>query len=69
VGGGVFNVATGRSVSLNELLKMLGAREVRYEVARAGDVRESRAEIDLLMAANWQVQNSLSEAMMRMVHG
>jgi len=48
--GEVMNVAGGRRVSLNELLReiraLTGARvEARYEPARAGDVRDSLADL------------------------
>jgi nucleoside-diphosphate-sugar epimerase len=48
--GEVFNVAGGRRVSLNELLRELrsltGANvEARYQPARAGDVRDSLADL------------------------
>ena len=52
VGGRTFNVASGRSFSLLELLsklnRMLGTDvEPVHEAPRAGDVRESRADISL----------------------
>jgi nucleoside-diphosphate-sugar epimerase len=48
--GEVINVATGTRVSLNELLKSLqrltgNSAAARYEPARAGDVRDSQADI------------------------
>jgi UDP-glucose 4-epimerase len=51
VGGKIFNVGTGKSVTLNEMLKILGrltgkpARPV-YEAPRPGDVYASCADID-----------------------
>ena len=50
--GGVFNVATGRRVSVNRLFQTLrdlvGANvEPEYEPAREGDVRDSQADITL----------------------
>ena len=49
-GGGVYNVGLGEKTTLNDLLAMLG-RIAGYEVkadyaeARAGDIRESVADI------------------------
>jgi nucleoside-diphosphate-sugar epimerase len=48
--GEVINVATGGRISLNDLLRTLQrltgeARAARYEPARAGDVRDSQADI------------------------
>jgi UDP-glucose 4-epimerase len=50
VAGQVVNVATGSRVSLNDLLtimnRLLGTSIApRYEAARAGDVRDSEADI------------------------
>ena len=50
VGGQVFNVATNSRISLNELLavlkKIFGSNvEPIYKDARAGDVRDSQADI------------------------
>ena len=50
--GGVFNVATGRRVSVNRLFltlrDLVGASvEPEYEPAREGDVRDSQADITL----------------------
>ena len=48
--GEVMNVATGGRISLNQLLNTLqaltgNASEAKYEQARAGDVRDSQADI------------------------
>ncbi|MDF1531897.1 MAG: NAD-dependent epimerase/dehydratase family protein [ANME-2 cluster archaeon] len=48
--GGVFNVATGRSVSINELartvLEITGSRAgIVYQPERAGDIRHSSADV------------------------
>jgi nucleoside-diphosphate-sugar epimerase len=50
VGGEVFNVATNSRITLNELLavlkKIFGSHmEPIYEAPRAGDVRDSQADI------------------------
>jgi UDP-glucose 4-epimerase len=52
VGGGVYNVACGERVSLNELVALLRTTletdiEVRHEDARAGDVLHSLADVSL----------------------
>jgi UDP-glucose 4-epimerase len=52
VSGKVFNVATGRSVTLNEAVEMLRqvtgyTGEVRYAEERGGDVKHSLADITL----------------------
>jgi UDP-glucose 4-epimerase len=49
-GGDVFNVASGKSVSLLDLLKALGSIENKeiapcFKEARAGDIRHSSADI------------------------
>jgi UDP-glucose 4-epimerase len=51
-GGQVFNVGTGRQVSINqlwEMVQLLGGLSIRpdYGPARAGDIRESVADIGL----------------------
>jgi UDP-glucose 4-epimerase len=48
--GGVFNIGTGQGISLLDLLAELGRLtgrklEPRFEPARAGDIRDSRADI------------------------
>jgi UDP-glucose 4-epimerase len=50
IGGGVFNVATGTAVSLNELVATLGrilsrTIPITYAPRRAGDVLHSRADV------------------------
>ena len=49
VAGGVFNVATGRRIDLNETFRLLKkltgySGEVKYELERAGDVKHSLAD-------------------------
>jgi len=69
VGGAVFNVATGRSVSVNELADAVGAvlgREVarNYLPARAGDIRSSWADVSAARAAlGWEPQVGLEEGL------
>ncbi len=50
--GRVFNIGTGRSVSLNQVLQMLQTTsgkslETKYEPPREGDIRDSLADIQL----------------------
>ena len=50
--GRAFNLGTGHAVSLNEMLELLSqltgiAADPVYEPARAGDIRESRADVSL----------------------
>lgn len=50
--GKTFNVGTGHSISLNQVLKMLEkisrrSLEVKYEPSREGDIRDSLADIRL----------------------
>src|SRR6201988_3561917 len=50
VAGGVFNIATGRGVDLNETFRLLKkltgySGEVKYEAERAGDVKHSLADL------------------------
>jgi UDP-glucose 4-epimerase len=50
--GRVFNIGTGRSVSLNQVLQMLQTAsgkslETKYEPPREGDIRDSLADIQL----------------------
>jgi UDP-glucose 4-epimerase len=69
VGGAVFNVATGQSVSVNELANAVGATlgvevEREYRPARAGDIRSSWADISEARAAlGWEPQVGLEEGL------
>ena len=69
VGGAVFNVATGQSVSVNELANAVGATlgvevEREYLPARAGDIRSSWADISEARAAlGWEPQVGLEEGL------
>lgn len=52
VAGGVFNVATGTRIDLNEIFRVLKQLtgyegEVKYEAERAGDVKHSLADLSL----------------------
>jgi UDP-N-acetylglucosamine/UDP-N-acetyl-alpha-D-glucosaminouronate 4-epimerase len=69
VGGTVLNIATGRSVSVNELADAVGAvlgREVEREYlpARAGDIRSSWADVSAARAAlGWEPRIGLEEGL------
>jgi UDP-glucose 4-epimerase len=43
-GAGVFNVCTGRGITVLELARLLGARSIEHGPARAGDIRHSRGD-------------------------
>ena len=65
---GVFNVAYGQRISINELAKTVvqltgSTSEIRYEPARAGDVKHSLASIDKLRAAGFRPSGSLLEGL------
>ena len=69
VGGAVFNIATGRSVSVNELADAVGQTlgvevEREHRPARAGDIRSSWADISEARAAlGWEPQVGLEEGL------
>ena len=69
VGGMVLNVATGHSVSVNELANTVGAvlgREItrRYLPARSGDVRSSWADVSAAKSAlGWEPRVGLEEGL------
>lgn len=67
---GVFNIASGRSISLNSLAKKIGellAREVRprYEASRPGDIKHSLADISKAQVIgyfpNYGIEDGLRE--------
>lgn len=66
--GGVYHVATGRSVSLNQVLEILEAlapRPVRrcYAPPRAGDILHSAGSSDKLQQLGWRPRVSLAEGL------
>jgi UDP-glucose 4-epimerase len=71
--GRVLNAASGRSISLLELLAamndLLGTKVVpRYEPSRAGDIRESTADIALARALlRYEPQVDLHEGLRRSI--
>jgi UDP-glucose 4-epimerase len=73
VSGKVFNIATGRRVSLNQAVKVLGAAtgyrgEVRYAQERGGDVKHSLADISLAKKAfGYEPAVTFSEGLERTV--
>jgi UDP-glucose 4-epimerase len=65
---GVFNVAYGRRISINDLArtlcKLTGSKsEIRHAPDRAGDVKHSLAAIDKLLAAGFTPRGSLTEGL------
>ena len=65
---GVFNVAYGAKITINELCMMIcqqtGSRsEIKYAPERAGDVKHSMAAIDKLRAAGFAAQGNLSDGL------
>lgn len=56
---GVFNAGYGTSITIlelvREILRLTGSRsEIRFEPARAGDIRHSTSDPSKLMAAGWK---------------
>lgn len=65
---GVFNVAYGRRITVNELattiVRMTGSHaEIRHAAERAGDVKHSMASIDKLVTAGFKPSGSLEEGL------
>jgi UDP-glucose 4-epimerase len=72
--GGVFNVATGRATSVNELAAAVLATldkawddwDVRHAPAQAGDVRHARADVSALeRAVGWRARIELADGLAR----
>ncbi|MCS6827480.1 MAG: NAD-dependent epimerase/dehydratase family protein [Caldilinea sp.] len=66
--GDVYHVATGRSVSLNQVLEILDALAPRpihrnYAPARAGDILHSAGSSDKLQQLGWRPRVSLTEGL------
>jgi UDP-glucose 4-epimerase len=66
--GGVYNVATGASSSLNEVLAALdsvapGRVMRRYEAGRAGDILHSAGDSSRLQKAGWRPTVTLEEGL------
>lgn len=69
--GGVFNVCTGRTITLNEILAVFreaypGSPEPHYQATRKGDIRHSRGDPQKLrtalgISANISIQEGLGE--------
>jgi nucleoside-diphosphate-sugar epimerase len=69
---GVFNIARGESISLNQLLSLLGriaGREVvpRYGEPRAGDIRHSLADIGKAEMIGYRPRYAVEEGLRRTV--
>jgi len=65
---GVFNVASGRSITINELARTIcrltnSRSEIRHAAERAGDVKNSAASVDQLRAAGFNPPGSLLEGL------
>jgi UDP-glucose 4-epimerase len=65
---GVFNVAYGRRITINDLAKtvcqMTGSRsEIKYAGERAGDVKHSLASIDKLLAAGFTPTSTFADGL------
>jgi UDP-glucose 4-epimerase len=65
---GVFNVACGKKITINELAKMIcrltGSRsEIAYAAVRAGDVKHSLAAVDKLASAGFSAGNDFSDGL------
>ena len=65
---GVFNVATGRAITIRALAERIrelaGARsEIIHAAARAGDVKHSVADIAKLRAAGFVPANTFADAL------
>jgi len=66
--GGVFNVAGGRQITIQELARQIcaltGSRsEIRHAPERAGDVKHSLAAIDKLRAAGFSPASSFADGL------
>jgi len=68
--GEVFNVGTGSSTSLRELVRgMAGNEEVTFEPARTGDVQDSRADIAKITGAlSYETVVQTSDALRALVN-
>jgi UDP-glucose 4-epimerase len=65
---GVFNVAYGQRITINDLARTIcrltGSKsEIRYAPPRAGDVKHSLAAVDKLRAAGFAPRGSLAEGL------
>lgn len=72
--GTVYNVATGRSVSLNDILAALDAAAGRpvarqYAPARAGDILHSAGNSARLQACGWRPQVTLAAGIAELLRG
>ncbi len=67
---GVFNIGTGKEISVNKLLQIIGSYkniEVRYAAKRDGDIRRSVADISKIMSRGWKPRISLGEGIKDML--
>lgn len=71
---GVYNVASGRSVSVLQLAELMVAltglrSEIRHAPARAGDILHSSASIDKIRATGWQPRLDLEAGLQKILAG
>jgi len=69
---GVYNIASGMRTSLNELAEMIrkiSGNEIRpiYSEARAGDIRDSVADITKAEEMGYSPEYSLKRGLQRMI--
>lgn len=74
IDGGLYQVATGASVSLNDVLDALDAVAPQpvqrcYADARPGDILHSAGSSDRLQGLGWRAQVSLREGLAELVAG
>ena len=65
---GVFNVAYGRRITINELARTIcdltGSRsEIRYAAERTGDVKHSLAAVDRLRSVGFSPRGNLPDSL------
>lgn len=71
---GVFNAGYGGAVTLNELAGFIvkeagSATKIEHGPVRAGDVKHSRAAVDLLKSTGFKPAGSLEQGLLAMIRG
>jgi nucleoside-diphosphate-sugar epimerase len=69
---GVFNVAYGKKITINELAKTIcrltGSKsEIRHAAERAGDVKHSLASVEKLKAAGFEPRSNFSDGLQQTI--
>jgi nucleoside-diphosphate-sugar epimerase len=69
---GVFNVAYGRKITINDLAKTIcrltGSRsEIKYATERSGDVKHSLASVEKLKAAGFEPRSNFSDGLQQTI--